>query len=125
MTGRSCFYYITPGVFFTVSPLKLYWGLSHIFYGERQPFSEMSSKANAPQWWAGSRSCQQVNFPNHGDIAGVDRADLQSFACFVSRNGSSFVLENHLNNRIINGVVQRLIQGCRGTRVSLLCSIKT
>ena len=44
----------------------------------------------------------------------------QLWRLLITRNGSSFVLENHLNNRIINGVILQLIQGCRGTRVSLL-----
>ena len=30
----------------------------------------------------GQQSCRRVNFPRHGDIAGVGRADLQALAGF-------------------------------------------
>ncbi len=62
--------------------------LSHIFYGVRQPFSEIPSKANAPQWLMGCRFFWQVNFPRHGDIAGAGRADLQSLAGFGAINNA-------------------------------------
>ena len=51
---------------------------------------------------------------------GLTFSHLPALAPLITRNGSSFVLGNHLNNRIINGVIQQLVQGCRGTSMSLL-----